>query len=179
MSGDSNLEASACPGRTSICSNMHAPALRCVNAASHDRTDTSPGLGFSALALYVSRAIANEHMQHTCLAVILVSWGQLWSRVCLDARDVSAIIAKKRAAVCRRDVVTKMTLNIGWLKRGANAPEVDPYLPALKRHKYTRCTQYMDNAKLPKDLTILRADCELRRQGARRRNRDLNAACLV
>eukprot|EP00965_Chrysotila_dentata_P201848 6180781-Pleurochrysis_carterae.AAC.5 len=37
---------------------------------------------------------------------------------------------------------------------------------------------YTDNAKPPKDDSILGTKCELRQQGARRRDRDLGADCL-
>eukprot|EP00965_Chrysotila_dentata_P217720 6190181-Pleurochrysis_carterae.AAC.7 len=37
---------------------------------------------------------------------------------------------------------------------------------------------HTDNAKPPKDPIILRTQCALRQQGARRRDRDLGANCL-
>eukprot|EP00965_Chrysotila_dentata_P128770 4256991-Pleurochrysis_carterae.AAC.1 len=45
-------------------------------------------------------------------------------------------------------------------------------------HKETRSPLYTDNAKPPKDSSILGTECELRQQGIWWRGQDLGADCL-
>eukprot|EP00965_Chrysotila_dentata_P202388 6181095-Pleurochrysis_carterae.AAC.3 len=86
----------------------------------------------------------------------------------------------RRRAICYVSLkgITKVKLSTGGGKGNPSVQNIPRVSSVKVGRTKIRSPLYTGNAKPPTDHSILSAERELRKQGARRRDRDLGAGCL-